>query len=166
MKTHHWRATIFSCKFILSDFMSFWFLIALFQFNYWYDSWIFIAIYGYIWWFEIVSFNWLLEFLFIKTLDIYCVLFYGYIWWIGLNWISFVICAKNGFIEWFNDFLKYSRTYIRFVWWKLRMCIDEHENMLLWFGGCGLQNLSTFCFVLFYLCFYFIYQNQIVLELG
>jgi hypothetical protein len=34
------------------------------------------------------------------------------------------------------------------------MCIDEHENMLLLFGGCGFQNLIIF------LLFYFIYQNQ------
>jgi len=96
---------------------------------YWDDSCISIMISGYMWWFEIVSFNWLLRF--IKTLDIHCISFYGYIWWFGLNRISFVICAKNGFIEWFTDFLKYSRTYIRFVWWELRMCIDEHENILL-----------------------------------
>jgi hypothetical protein len=108
-------ATIFSCKFMLSDFMSFWFLIVLLQFNYWDDSWISIVIYEYMWWFEIVSFNWLPGFLFIKVLYIHCVSFFGYIWWFGLNRISFLICAKNGFIEWFNDFLQHSRTYIRFV---------------------------------------------------
>jgi hypothetical protein len=118
--------------------------------------------------------NWLLGFLFIKTLDIHCVSFYGYIWCFGLNWISFVICAKNGFIEWFNEFLKYSRTYIRFVWWELWMCIDEHENMLLWFGGYRFQNLSifSFVFILLYLVyiffFFFLVKNQILkfLKLG
>jgi hypothetical protein len=150
MKHHHWRATIFSCKFILSDFIWFNFSNVLLLFNLRNDSWISIVIYGYMWWFEIVSHNWLLGFLFIKMLDIHCVSFYGYIWWFGLNRISFVICAKNGFIEWFNDFLKHSKAYIRFVWWELRMCIDEHDNMLLWFGGCGFQNLSIFSFVLFY----------------
>jgi hypothetical protein len=55
------------------------FLIIQFQFNYWDDSWISIVIYRYMWWFEIVSFNWLLWCLFIKTLDIHCVSFYGYI---------------------------------------------------------------------------------------
>jgi hypothetical protein len=151
MKPHHWRATIFSCKFILSDFILFNFSNVLLLFNLWNDSWIYTVIYGYMWWFEIVSKNWLLGFLFIKTLDIHCVSFYGYIWWFGLNRISFVIYAKNGFIEWFNNFFKHSKTYIRFVWWELRMCIVEHENMLLWFGGCGFQNLSIFSFVLFYL---------------
>jgi hypothetical protein len=150
MKHHHWGATIFSCKFILSDFIWFNFSNVLLLFNLWNDSWISIVIYGYMWWFEIVSHNWLLGFLFVKMLDIHCVSFYGYIWWFGLNRISFMICAKNGFIEWFNDFSKHSKAYIRFVWWELRMCIDEHDNMLLWFGGCGFRNLSTFSFVLFY----------------
>jgi hypothetical protein len=157
MKPHHWRATIFSCKFILSDFIWFNFFNVLLLFNLWDDSWISFMIQGYIWWFEIISHNWLLRFLFIKTLDIHCVSFYGYIWWFGLNRISFVICAKNEFIEWFNDFFKHSRTYIRVVWWELRMCIDEHENMLLWFGGCGFQNLSTFSFVLFYFIYFMLF---------
>jgi hypothetical protein len=150
MKPHHWRTTIFSCKFILSDFIWFIFSNVLLLFNLRNDSWISFVIQEYIWWFEIISHNWLLGFLIIKTLDIHCVSFYGYIWWFGLNRISFVICAKKGFIEWFNDFLKHSRTYIRFVWWEIRMCNDEHENMLLSFGGCRFQNLSTFSFVLFY----------------
>jgi hypothetical protein len=157
MKPHHWRETKFSCKFILSDFIWFNFSNFLLLFNLWNDSWISIVIYGYMWWFEIISLNWLLGFLFIKTLDIYCVSFYGYIWWFVLNQISFVIYAKNGFIEWFNDFLKHSRTYIRFVWWELQMCIDEHKNMLLWFGGCGFQNLSTFSFVLFYFIYFMLF---------
>ena len=137
MKPHNWRATIFSCKFILSDFIWFNFFNVLLLFNLWNDSWISIVIYGYMWWFEIVLHNWLLGFLFIKTLDIHCVSFYGYNWWFGLNRISFVICAKNGFIEWFNDFLKHSRTYIGFVRWEFWICINKHWNMLLWFGGCG-----------------------------
>jgi len=157
MKPHHWRATIFLCKFILSDFIWFNFSNVLLLFNLWNDSWISIVIYGYMWWIEIVSHNWLLGFLFIKTLDIHSVSFYGYIWWFGLNRISFVIFAKSGFIEWFNDFLKHSRTYLRFVWWELRMCIDEHENILLWFGGYGFQNLSTFSFVLFYFIYFMLF---------
>jgi len=69
------------------------------------------------------------------------------------NRVSFLICSKNGFIEWFKRFLKQSRTNIRFVWWELQMCVDEHENMLLWFGGCGFLNLRTLSFDLFSLCF-------------
>jgi hypothetical protein len=163
MKPHLWRATIFSWEFMLSNFI--WFNISnvLLLFNYWDE---FLDIYCD---FRIHVMIWdkshlidCLDFSFIKTLDIHCVSFYGYIWWFGLNRISFVICAKNGFSEWFNEFFKDSRTYIRFERWELRICIHNHENMLLWFSGCGFQNLSTFffCFVFIYFSYVFFYSKK------
>jgi hypothetical protein len=138
MKPHHWRETMFSCFFMLFEFMGFWFLIVLFLFDFWDDFWISLVISEYKWWFEVVSFNWLLGFYLSKcwvfivfrstgTFDalvknwvsiVICSL-NGYNGWFGEHRISFVICVKNGFIEWFKRFLKQSRAYLRFVWWKL-----------------------------------------------
>jgi hypothetical protein len=41
---------------------------------------------------------------------------------------------------------------------ELQICVDEHENMLLWIGGCGLQNLRTLSFDLLSLSF-ILFQN-------
>ena len=40
---------------------------------------------------------------------------YGYIWWFDLNWISFVICVKSGYIGWFWLIIwSISKIYFRF----------------------------------------------------
>jgi len=39
----------------------------------------------------------------------------GYNGWFGEYQVYFLICVKNGFIEWFKRFLKQSRTYLKFV---------------------------------------------------
>jgi hypothetical protein len=163
MKPHHWRATIFSCKFILSNFISFNFSYVLLLFNLWNDSRISFVIQGYIWWFEIILHNWLLRFLFIKMLDIHCVSLYGYIWWFGLNRISFVICANNGFIEWFNYFFKHSRTYIRVVWWELQ-CVLMNMRICC-YDLVGVDSKTLVPFLLFYFTLFyvfFIYQNLLI----
>jgi hypothetical protein len=134
MKPHHWRETMFSCLFMLFEFMGFWFLIVLLLFDFLYDFWISLVIFGYKWWFEVVSFNWLLRFYLSKrwvfivfrstsTFDdlvknrVFIVIYSlnGYNGWFEEHRVSFLICVKNGFIEWFKRFLKQSRIYLRFV---------------------------------------------------
>lgn len=138
MKHHLRRATIFSWEFLLSNFIGFNIFNILLLFNFWdyfLDIYCDFRIHVMIW--ELSHLIDCLDFSFIKTLDIHCVSFYGYIWWFGSNLISFVICTKNGFSEWFNEFLKHSRIYKSFfLRWELWISINEYENMLLWFGGC------------------------------
>jgi len=129
MKLHHWRETMFTCLFMLFEFMSFWFLIVLFLFDFWDDFWVSLVISEYKW-----LFNWLLGFYLSKRLGfivflstrtfddlvknrvsiVICSL-NGYNGWFGEHRVSFVICVKNGFIEWFKRFLKKNRAYLRFV---------------------------------------------------
>jgi len=140
---------------MLFDFMGFWFLVVLLSFHYWDNSWVSIVIFRYMWWFEIVSFNYLVGFYLSKHWVFIVFRSTGRFDDLVQSRVSLVIRAKNGFIEWLKRFLKQSRTNIRFVWWELQMCIDKHENMLLWFGGCGyltLRTLSFDYFTLFSLC--------------
>jgi hypothetical protein len=152
---------MFSCLFMLFEFMGFWFLIVLLLFGFWDDFWVSLVISGYKWWLEVVSFNWLLRFYLSKCwifivfrstgtfvylvknqVSIVICSLKGYNGWFGEHLVSFVICVKNRFIEWFKRFLKQSRAYLRFVW--------------LWFGGCGFLNLTTLSFVFLSLCFHFV----------
>jgi hypothetical protein len=163
MKPHHWRETMFSCLFMLFEFMGFWFLIILFLFDFWDNFWVSLVIFGYKWWFEVISFNWLLEFYLSKhwvfivfrstgtfedlvknRVSIVICSLNGYKWWFGEHRVSFVICVKNGFIEWFKRFFKQSRVYLRVVWWTSNRCRWAWECVALILVGVDSWTLESY----------------------